>query len=378
LKKTLKMLAMISLISATASVAQAQDVDFSGDMRFGYTSFERDERNGTTTDDSQIRLRVRAGLLWTINDNWSFKGRYAGRVHDSSNRGGFVPLFDGLKGGASSVVAGESTLDEFFVRARYGKWDHRIGRFQSNNRLVGVAAKSFSRTNSTGFDVGWTDGIQSTYRADHGLNYTAIIERNDKDGPSNLRRSPLGFDKSSSRAGYYLSVDAADTKGLWVQRSVDLTYIPSSLYYNGFAAGQTRDYYGITGRLATQVSIRGEMRLVSGVELAWAPETQNNAAANLPGTGKADGTGWHLSVNLMDIQPGHSLGLVVGETDAGWLLSTDFPAGQSLTELRYAWVPMSGHILETRIRERKDLNLLRNAARKRAETDFYLRYTISL
>jgi hypothetical protein len=36
--------------------------------------------------------------------------------------------------------------------------------------------------------VGWTDALQSTYRADHGVNYTAIIERNDKDGPSNQRR----------------------------------------------------------------------------------------------------------------------------------------------------------------------------------------------
>ena len=378
MKQSIKMLTLASIITITASAVQAQDVEFSGDLRFGYAEFERDERNGSTTDDNQIRLRARAGLLWTINDTWSFKGRYAGRVHDSRNQGGFVHLFNAPTGGGPSVAAGETTLDEFFVRARYGKWDHRIGRFQSNNRLVGVAAKSFSRTNSTGFDVGWTDGLQSTYRSDHGLNYTAIIERNDKDGPSNVRRSPLGFDKSASRAGYYLSVDAADTKGLWAQRSVDITYIPSSLYDNGFAAGQPRDYLGVTARLATQVNIHEQMRLVSGFELAWAPETQTNAVANLTGPGDTGGNAWQVSLNLMDIKPGHSVGLVVGETDAGWLLSTDFPAGQSLAEFRYAWVPMSGHILETRIRERKDLSLLRNAVNKRAETDFYFRYSISL
>lgn len=378
MKNTAILLGLMPILLATASATQAQDIDFSGDLRFGYFGVERDERDGSTSDDDQYRLRARAGLLWTINDTWSFKGRYAGLFHDSGNQSGFVHLFDGLSLGNSSIAPGETALDEFYVRARYGKWDHRLGRFQSNNRLIGVAAKSFSRTNSTSWFVGWTDGLQSTYRSDHGLNYTAIIERNDKDGPSNVRRSPLGFDKSSSRVGYYLSVDAADTDGLWAQRSVDVTYIPSALYYNGVAAGQQRDYVGVTGRLATQLTIRDQMKLVSGVELAWAPETQRRAASNLPGTGKTNGTGWQLSVNLMDIQPGHSVGVVYGENEAGWLLSTDFFANQSLAEFRYAWVPMSGHLFEARIRTLEDLDLVRNAVRARSATDIFVRYSISL
>ena len=378
MKLTSKMLLITSLMVLTVPVAKAQGIDYSGDIRFGYAGFERDERSGQKTDDAQFRLRARAGLLWTINDTWSFKGRYAGLVHDSRNQSGFIGLFKGLTLGNSSIAPGQTTFDEFFVRARYGKWDHRIGRFQTNNRLTGVADKSLSRTNSISWFVGWTDGLQSTYRSDHGLNYTAIIERNDKDGPSNVRRSPLGFDESASRAGYYVSVEAADTDGLWAQRSVDVTYIPSSLYQNGLAAGQTRDYLGISGRLATQVTIRGQMKLVSGVELAWAPQTQTRTAANLPGIGKTHGTAWQWSVNLMDIQPGHSIGLVYGENEAGWLLSTDFSNNQSLLELRYAWEPMAGHGFEASIREREDLNLLRNAARKRAETDLFIRYSISL
>ncbi len=374
---TSKSLLLMLAISASAATTQAQDVDYSADMRFGYYGFERDERNGSTTDDEQFRLRLRAGLLWTINDTWSFKGRYAGRFHDTRNQGDFVHLFNGLLPGASSLAPGQSSFDEFFVRARYGKWDHRIGRFQSNNRLIGTAAKSFSRTNSTGWDVGWTDGIQSTYRADHGINYTAIIERNDKDGPSNLRRSPLGFDKSASRVGYYLSADAAETDGFWAQRSIDVTYIPSSLYYNGIAAGLERDYLGFSGRLATRINLYQQMDLVSGVELAWAPETQTRTAANMTGTGKTGGAAWQVSLNLMNIRPGHSLGVVYGENEAGWLLSTDFVPNQLLAEIRYAWVTMPGHLLEARVRERKDLNLLRNARLKRDETDMYLRYSMS-
>lgn len=376
-KKLLLALMPVMALSGVSAV-QAQNVEFSGDIRFGYYGFERDERNGTESDDDMLRLRARAGLLWTINDTWSFKGRYAARVHNKDNESGWVKLFDGLNAGSSSIVPGESTLDEFFLRARYGKWDHRIGRFQTNNRLVGVAAKSFSRTNSTGWDVGYTDGVQSIYRTDLGFNVTGLLEYNDKDGTSNLRRSPLSFRDSDSRTTAYLSIDAQDTSGLWAQRSFDITYIPSALYYNGVAAGQKRDYLGFTGRLATQVAVRDEMKLVTGVELAWAPETQSELVAGLPGTGKADSFSWHVSANLMDIMPGHSLGVVYGQTEAGWLLSTDFPSNGTLTELRYAWVPMNGHLLESRVRLREDLNLPRTALRKRSETDMYLRYTISM
>lgn len=251
------------------------------------------------------------------------------------------------------------------------------GRFQTNSRLIGPASKSFSRTNSTGWDVGWTDGIQSTYRAGHGVNYTAIIERNDKDGASNLRRSPLGFEKSASRIGYYLSLDAAGTDGFWAQRSVDMTVIPSSLYFNGIAAGQQRDYLALSGRLATRVTIHEQIRLVSGVELAWAPHTQSLAVADLPGGGVTAGTAWQLSFNLLDIYPGQSVSLVYGQNQAGWLLSTDFVANQSVAELRHSWVFKPGHLLETRIHQRRDLKRLRTATRKRLETDMYLRYSVS-
>ncbi|MDO9475915.1 MAG: hypothetical protein Q7L07_04310 [Pseudohongiella sp.] len=368
---------LLLCVVAASTPVQAQSVDFSGDLRFGYISFDRDERNGSTSDDAQWRVRVRAGMLWTINDTWTFKGRYSARVHDSRNRSGFVGLFEAMGSGGPTIAPGQTAVDEFFVRARYGKWDHRLGRFQTNSRLIGLASKSFSRTNSTGWDVGWTDGIQSTYRADHGVNYTAIIERNDKDGPSNLRRSPLRFDKSASRAGYYLGLDAAKTDGFWAQRSLDLTYIPSALYFNGMAAGQQRDYLGLSGRLATRVTIHDQIKLVSGIQLAWAPQTQRLAAADLPGTGDAKGTGWQLSFNVIDVVPGQNISMNYGQNEAGWLLSTDFVGNQSVAEIRHSWFIRPGRLLETRIHQRKDLNRLSTAVRKRVETDMYLRYSIS-
>jgi hypothetical protein len=52
------------LVVATCSTVQAQSVDFSGDMRLGYMTFDRDERNGSTSDDAQLRMRFRAGVMW--------------------------------------------------------------------------------------------------------------------------------------------------------------------------------------------------------------------------------------------------------------------------------------------------------------------------
>ena len=369
---------MAIVVAATVSSgAMAQAVDFSGDLRFGYASFDRDERNGTNPDDGQLRLRARAGLLWTISDTYSVKGRYAARVHNKDNDSEFR-FYRGLNGG-SSIGAGQSTLDELYVRARYGNWDHRVGRFQSNNRLVGIAAKSFSRTNSTSWDVGWTDGIQSSYQGANGWKYTAIIERNDKEqGPSNLRRAPLGFDKSSSRATYYFAIDKNAADDVLLQRSLDVTVIPSTLYYNGLNAGQVRDYIGFTGRVATQWTVRNQTRLVAGAELAWAPETPSKAAMNLPGAGDTEGSAYQISLNLMDISPGHSVGFVYGRNKAGWLLSTDFGNNASLTELRYAWRPLAGHLFEARVREREDLIQPLLTLRKRSETDMYIRYSITL
>src|SRR5690554_4370315 len=243
---------------------------------------------------------------------------------------------------------------------------------------MSVPAKSFSRTDSTGWDVSWTDGIHSRYTLPSGWHVNMIMEHNSKKGPTHIRRAPLGFDRSASRATYYVSLDHTQPDGLFLQRSVDVTVMPSALYYNGLQYDDQRDYIGFTGRLGLQWQLAGSARLVAGGELAWAPETPTWAALNLPGQGKADGFGYQLMLNVMDIRPGHSVGLIHGEADAGWLLSTDFVNNQSQTELRYSWDVMPGHQFQARVRQRDDVRRFVGAQRKRAETNVFVRYTISM
>jgi hypothetical protein len=367
----------LTLMSVLGSTAYAQDVSYSGDLRFGFNHFDRDERNGAEISDGRFLLRARAGAQWNISEIYTAKARLAGTVTDERNNIDFR-FHQAIPQGASSIPAGDVTFDELFVRARYGQWEHRVGRYQHGNLLTGVAAKSFSRTNSNSWNVTWVDGIHSRYRNSHGWDYNVSIERNSGEGSTFVRRAPLGYASSDSRASYYASVDKSDANGLFLQRSADVTIIPAALYYNGLNNPAKRDYIAFTGRMALQWAVYQQTRFVAGAELAYAPNTPRLAAMNLPGQGDAKGTAYQVSLNLMDILPGHSVGVVYGENEAGWLLSTDFGTNQKLAEIRYIWRPMSGHLLQARVREREDLMQPLNAVRKRSEVDFFVRYTISL
>lgn len=367
----------LALAPMLSTAALAQDIDFSGDLRFGFASFDRDERNGSNIDDSQFNLRVRAGAQWNIANIYSAKARVAVTGNDSDFSGD-LRFYTELPAGASSTEPGDMTFDELYLRARYGNWDHKVGRFQFSNALVGVLSKSMSRMNSNSCNVSWTDGLHSRFNADNGWQYNFVIEHATEDGPTTVRRSPLNYQSPQSRATYYASIDKSGRDGLFLQRSVDVTVIPSALYYSDVAAGDKADYVAVSARLGMQWALPGESRFVAGAEVGYAPETPTLAAMGLPGLGDSDGSAWQISLNVMDLAPGHSIGLVHGENDAGWLLSTDFTNNQSLTEFRYNWRPISGHLFQVRLREREDLIQRSTAVRKRSEVDYYLRYTISL
>lgn len=367
----------LALLPMLSTAVYAQDIDFSGDLRLGVVGLDRDDRNGQQVDDTEVKLRARAGVQWNMSDIYSAKARVAVTGTDSDFNGK-LKFYTELPAGSSNIEAGDMTFDELFVRARYGNWEHRVGRFQYQNRLDVVAPKSMTRTSSNSWNVHWTDGLHSRYRAENGWQYNFVLDYSTEDGASLVRRGPLNYQSSDSRITYYASVDKADDDGLFLQRSVDVTVIPSALYYNGVAAGDKTDYVAFSARLALQWALRGESRFVAGAEVAHAPETPTLAALGLPDLGDSDGNAWQVSANVVDVAPGHSVGLVYGENDAGWLLSTDFTNNMSLTEIRYNWETMPGHLFQIRVRDREDLIQRSNAVRKRKDIDYFVRYTISL
>lgn len=366
--------ALATPVSVGAADPAPGEFAFSGDARMGYFGREREDRNGSRSDESDWRIRVRPGVLWQVTPTLSAKARFAGRYSsDDSNDNHYefftsIPQSDGLG-------FGDSTIDELNLRYKAGNWDVKVGRMQTSFELEGIAKKSLSRNDSPNTDITWTDGIHARYGDTAGWNYHVIVQRSEDDGPTTVRRSPLAFTESASHATYYFGMERKDPKGRFLQLGWDLTYIPSALRTDGSAAGRIDDYLGIAGRMALQWSLAGAMRFVWAGEAGYAPNRPTDAALRLSGSGDASGLAFQTSINLADFAPGHGVGFVYGQAGGGWLLSPDFGNNQELLELRYQWKLSATQSIETRVRQRRDLEQRTDAARKRVDDDVYVRFT---
>ncbi|MBL8476126.1 MAG: hypothetical protein JNK71_08635 [Methyloversatilis sp.] len=366
--------ALATPVSVGAADPAPGEFAFSGDARMGYFGREREDRNGSRSDESDWRIRIRPGVLWQVTPTLSAKARFAGRYSsDDSNDNHYefftsIPQSDGLG-------FGDSIIDELNLRYKAGNWDVKVGRMQTSFELEGIAKKSLSRNDSPNTDITWTDGIHARYGDTAGWNYHVIVQRSEDDGPTTVRRSPLAFTESASHATYYFGMERKDPKGRFLQLGWDLTYIPSALRTDGSAAGRIDDYLGIAGRMALQWSLAGAMRFVWAGEAGYAPNRPTDAALRLSGSGDASGLAFQTSINLADFAPGHGVGFVYGQAGGGWLLSPDFGNNQELLELRYQWKLSATQSIETRVRQRRDLEQRTDAARKRVDDDVYVRFT---
>lgn len=357
-----------------ANAAAPGGFELEGDIRGGYFHLDRDDRNGVESTTSDWRLRVRAGVLWQATEALSAKARFAGRyTTDDSNDMHYefftsIPAEDGLR-------FGDQTLDELYGRYKAGAWDVKLGRMQTKFELEGVAKKSLSRNDSPNMDITWTDGVHATYKDATGWNYHLILQRSEDDGPTTVRRSPLAFTEGPSHVTYYFGMEKIDKKGLFLQRGWDVTIIPSSLRAEGTATGEIKDYAAVDGRLALQWPLNSGMRFVWAGEVGYAFTTPENSAVKTPGSGDTGGLAFQTSVNLIDFVPSHSIGIVYGRVEGGWLLSPDFSNNQEMLEARYKWAIAKAHTFEARIRNRSDLEQRTGTVQKRDDVDYYLRYT---
>ena len=350
-------------------------LSWSGDLRAGYFTLHRDDRNGSSDVTDEFRGRIRLGLEAKLGDTLRAKARFAGRYSTYQNHNHFeifthTPSDDGLR-------RGDSTLDEFYLAySPAPDWTVKLGRMQTKFELAGVAKKSLDRNDSPNVDITWTDGMHVTHKGGGGWNTHFILQRNLSAGPTNVLRSPLAFTEDDSRVMLFMSLENSEAAGPVVQRALDLTYMPDALRRDGSAAGRIKDYWGLVGRLAAQWPMgSGGTKFMLAGEGGYAPNTPTETAART-GTGDdAGGLAAQVSFNFIDIVPRHSFALVYGYVEAGWLLSPDFRSNNTLIEGRYQWKLDSDRSIEARLREREDLDSITGAARDRIDRDFYVRYT---
>lgn len=348
------------------------EVKVIGDVRGGLFGSHTENRNASVNDERDVRARLRVGVQAPFGEQWRGTARFAGHYSDEQDDTRFS-----LHKYNDSTAFGQSTLDMANVEYTPDKnWALTFGRMQTKFELEGVAKKSLDRNDSPNVDIDFTDGLQVIRKMDGGWRLYGIIQHNPEQGSTNVTRRPLDYSDSSTRQTLFLAFENKQAAGAFLQRGVDLTVIPDALLVTGSASGPREDYYGLVGRMAMRwPEIERGMRFVWGLEAGYAPNTPPQSALKLGGDERADGTAWQTSFNLLDILPNHSIGLVLGEADAGWLISPDFRENERLAEIRYQWKISKVLSLESRVRERVELDKQTTAVQRREATDYYVRLT---
>lgn len=364
---------LLIALALCAAPAVAEPVTFSGDIRAGWLSSETRNRVGATSDADSLRARARVRAAYGTGD-WQFAARFAAVLDSRQDDAGF--WFQPYAPTPTGLRQGDATLDELY--AEYGfrdAWSLRAGRFQTRFELAGVAPKSLDRNDSPNFDVTWTDGL---WLRRSGPAWTAhfVAQHNDREGPTNVQRRPLWFGDGGTRATLFAALEAAEPLGPVVQRVVAVTWAPNALRPLGVAHPARENYLALTirGAAVWPVGAAG-MRFRVGAEAGYAPNTPRRTVMGSGTDGDAGGLAWQASVNLVDFAPNHSIGLVGGRVDDGWLISSDFRPNESLLELRWAWRVHPSWTVHARIRHREELAVPFAPLRPRRTDDTYLRAT---
>jgi hypothetical protein len=357
---------------------QADDNGLSaiGDIRTGYYTLHRDKRDANDDVTDEFRLRLRAGAKWQLNQAWYSQARFAGRYNTIEANTHFTVDWNATSN--TGMGQGYSTIDQLFVGYKSGKLNVKFGRLQTAFKLDGVAQKSLDRGNSNNTEITWTDGLYANYQFDNGWQGHAIIQYNDEDGASEVRRSPLTFEESDSRVSLFTSMTNKNKLGPINQRALDITYLPSALDDDKDTTTSADDYWAFVGRTSARWSINDKQDFQLGTEIGYAPDTPKETAVKTGTSGDSGGIGYQISFNWLNMFPDHNLAYIHGKAEAGWLLSPDFSSNVVLNEIRYQWKISKKQKLEARIRHREDDEKLTDALDKREDVDFYLRYTIKL
>jgi hypothetical protein len=368
-----------SLDDADSSIdikKEEHGVSVEADVRTEYSGSDTDNRDRSNTEDDVLRARWRVTGTAGITPYLRGAVRVAGLCSDVECEPNFV-LTDYIPTN-SGMADGDITLDKAFLHwYRLEKFDLALGRIQT--KFVargGVFAKSLDRNNSNNTNVNWVDGMHGAIQARNGWVSHLIVQHNAPEGATEIRRGPLNFRDDDARVSYFLAFENLERTPRFLQRGLDISYLPKSLLKDGTQLGRHEDYYGIVLRSANRWPERDEdVRLRVAAELGYAPETQTQAAAGLAGDGDTDGLAWNVVLSLMDFKPSHSIGVNYGRVGAGWLLSPQFRQNESLAEIRYQWRRSKDLALDIRVRRRIELEQLVGSDQKQSEVDFYVRLT---
>ncbi len=345
-------------------------VHIGADVRgsISWSDFELDD--GESDRGAEIVGRIRFEGKWNPLESLRLTARIALVCADDSCDPELT-FESGVAG--NSIDTGIIALDELFLQwFRTERFNLAAGRLQT--KFVtrgGVFAKSLDRNNSNNASINWTDGLHGTLTGKGWIAHL-ILEYNDEEGAGSVRRSPLDFSTSKSEITYFIAFENTKPFGYIVQRGIDISYLPDSLLKND----GRENYWGIVARVAARFPLGARnRRLKVAGEVGYAPETPTRLATGTGTRGDTDGLAWNVSASVMDIVPRHSIGLLYGQTESGWLLSPQFGNNEEQIEARWSWRIAKSLTVDARIRQRQDLHRHLDAKRKRRNLDVFVRAT---
>jgi hypothetical protein len=375
---TIALALAFALVPASASAQAAAPPDreqwkTSGDLRGGYFMVDSTDRDGVGSRSEAVNARLRVALERGFGERWQLRTRIAGRF--GSDQDGTRAYLRGYAPTRTGTAFGDVTLDEAYLRyATPGDGLRvRIGRFQNQFALPGVASKGLVRNDSPNIDVNWTDGVHLDMPVAGGWRAHLVAEHRHHRGSGGVARAPLDFSDSASRVSLFAAMQNDRRWGPVDLRVLSLGWMPSSLASAGLAAAPREDYLTAHGIVSATWPLREDgLRLVAGLEAGYAFDTPPGSVTGTGQPGASDGLAWQAAASLYDIAPGHHLGLAVGRVGAGWLVSPDFRGNDALVELRHQWRLSRDTSIESRIRERRELEHPAGT-RARVDHDLYVR-----
>lgn len=363
--------------------------DLFADARAVYNDYEKVLKNGETIKDSDFLIRIRADAIATISENLRAGFGIAGTCSIDNCAADFT-LQSSLTG-STGLEKGQITIDEMYLHwlsDEPNRFKLAIGRMQTRSVLkTGVFNKSLDRINSNNARINWTDGIHATYESENGWASNFIMQYNSKEGSGNFYHDALDFSDSQARQSYFASFESnQETYGL-TQRSIGLSYLPSALLSSREDHLETEqekitnrdDYIGLVGKVAwLWPQANNSFTYRGGFELGYSPTTPNHDIVGIKNKEAVSGLAWNAVFNIMDIYPGHNLGINYAHTGAGWQLSPQYSPNTKLLEFRYQWLLKSATLFEARLRWQDELEATKVTEDKPYQdnqVDFYLRLT---
>jgi len=370
-------LLVAAFVTSPVLRAEAGIWDVSGDFRIHfYAENWRDTRSGDADDDATSGSRFRLRLKRDLGESCRFQTRFAATAADRGNDWNFYIRPDRDSG--TAVNPGTATFDEFFVQCESAdsasQW--RFGRIQSNLDLPQMATRSLDRSQASSLNIGWTDAIAFRQQLGRGWYGEVLAQYNGRDGNGQTTRGPLVFDDSDARVGFFGVLGSDAEVGPVFMRALAVTVYPDALASEGLASSLREDYVTATLKLGAGWDLGdSDRRLVVVGEAGRAFETPRRFAVGLPGNGDADGWGWQLGADLVNVFPRHTMGLNYGRAAAGWLISNDFRQNNELAEFRWQFRYSPALRFEFRARWRRELDPLASAGFLQRDRDVRLRTT---